>query len=269
MGGFRGFIFSIVLFPIASMAYIGGKRLDFTPATVGLSGQNGAGCTGVVVALNKILMAAHCNNSGGFGAGTTVSLLDAEGNVLIQTGVIAFKSHPTWSPDHVKNRTSYDRYFDLAILEVEDTFIIPMAQINLKPLVLGSWILVGGFGCKGDPNGIIWPGLTGAFKKIERLGKTEMTVGFNDADLKAKSMGCPGDSGGPAYVYNSETKTYEVIGINRAVFGSEAVYIDTLTGKTETYGKQMEPKFYITIFDKNLFGVHEWLRQNLPAASFR
>lgn len=242
--------------------------MDFVPATVGLVGSGHSGCTGVVVALNKILTAAHCNANGGFNKGTQISLLGHDGYVLTKTIVVNFQAHPSWQPDNVKNRINSDRYHDLAILEVADTFIIPSAKINLKPLVAESHILVGGFGCKGETNGTYSPGLTGRYKKIKAVGKTDMSVGFLDADRSGNSMGCPGDSGGPAYIYNDRSQTYDVVGINRAVAGSDSIYIDTLSGKVQTYSRDLEPTFYISIFDKNLFGIQDWLRTLLPAASF-
>lgn len=183
------------------------------------------------------------------------------------------------------------RSVDLALIFVqEESPAIPVAFLSDKSPAVNDVIVSGGFGAKGeerfsklslelreheipaendqlslvdtkelkriarDRAAFEKLSFTFAAKKIYEVNATAFELGESNATDDEKSQIHPGDSGGPAYIWNAQNNRYEVAGIN------------------SMYGTRSETKHgYISIIARvdadagipNSVNARPWLEENL------
>jgi hypothetical protein len=255
---FVAFLFFV---PLLTQAFFGGFYPGNLPAAVGLVSTEV--CSGVVVAKNKILTAAHCNLSGAFVPGNPIKLYRPDGETFIESTITGFHFHPTWKYQDVNKTDLHGTYADLAILEVSDTGDFQSAKISMKPVKSGEQILVGGFGCNGSG---LFSYMSVAFKSVAAVNKSWFVLKIKDWDGINNSLFCPGDSGGAAFRVGSASRAFEVIGINWLTnTPPEMVLIDPQTGKIVYQEKFEKSQLLVTRFEH--LKVREWLLKYLPEES--
>jgi hypothetical protein len=215
---------------IESFAYIGGtlsKTGEF-PSVLWIE----YGCTGSLISADKILIAAHCVLPYKFAYlhqdGQKIRIYNTPNvmgttptEALIQKVII----HEDWVKKieagyQMEDFISMKDVTDLAVLVLTKPISIPglmPAKISYAALKKGQKILVGGYGCESKTPSSLEPKYKYASKQIQVLNGNILSVGEKNADKKSNSMGCEGDSGGPAFIIKNKQKIQ--IGVNSSVQG--------------------------------------------------
>lgn len=261
-------VLSLLLLNASSgLSYIGGKRAS-SNSIVLIQPLIGFSCTGVKVAENIFLTAAHCTRVG-VSKGTQITLttnIDSKNSVQIKTTVKSVSIHPLLEGRYLDK--SYSDAPDLALISVENSTGIKPMPICLNPLKKDDEIIVGGFGNKGE--GV--PGFnyyTVATKRIQETRDSYLVMGLQNADYDL-SFAADGDSGGPAMMRSSNGEL-SVIGINSAgSVSSQYFNVNPETGKL-TGSKIGDPVFFVVRLgyesNEHNFETDSWLKKNIPAIS--
>jgi hypothetical protein len=115
--------------------------------------------------------------------------------------------------------------------------------------------------------------LSMATKTVSEIVNSIMLVGLQDYGSQNLSMGCEGDSGGPAYRKNVTTGELEVVGINSAVtvspwdFKFDPMTSDIIGSASTAQAEMFITRLGIPAADDSL-NTLSWLRKNLPESSF-
>jgi V8-like Glu-specific endopeptidase len=240
------------ILPLVFLGYIGGLPPgDLFPGAVSYD-VSGYRCSGVKVSDRKILTAAHCigirtKHFISVGDQITVhsSLQGIQGHsyedTTYESKVKNIAVHPSW-----QKLDETMEYADLAVIEVEESIpFLKTAQISTVPLKLKQKVVVGGFGCKGrafSGHGHYSIGI----KEVQSFKHLYFEIGLLDFDKRTQSMLCLGDSGGPAYLYNSSAKEYEVVGINSMGPSDEGVLVDADNGSIKDVSENIQIAGIIT-----------------------
>ncbi|MCB0403663.1 MAG: S1 family peptidase [Bdellovibrionales bacterium] len=154
--------------------------------------SSSSGCTATVVGPRTIVTASHCATTG-----TTVKF---------NVNGTQYSARITRNPEYNNSTVSYDvalGYVDKEVTGVE------YATLGVKGISTGMGITLLGYGCT-RPNG----GVDGTL----RIGESVIISTDSNRFGSRKSGGatlCPGDSGGPAFVFDGD-KRY-LVGINSTV----------------------------------------------------
>lgn len=175
-------------------AIVGGQPADaaLQAETAMIVSTRGASCTGVVLAPNALLTAAHCVQPA---ADYAVVVFEAEGPRLIPASRIAV--HPAFDPNSFETRRPTP---DLAIVRLSAPLPASFRPAQLSAEVAlparRTAFTVVGFGVTRDGDGKS----AGTLRAVElpSIGTTGgIMVRLSDGAAKG---GCTGDSGGPAYL---------------------------------------------------------------------
>lgn len=175
-------------------AIVGGRPADaaLKGETAMIVSTRGASCTGVVLAPNALLTAAHCVQPE---ADYAVVVFEASGPRLIPINRIAL--HPSFDPNSFETRRPTP---DLAVVRLSEAL-----PAGFRPAPLSSEVAlparrtaftVVGFGVTKDGDGKS----AGTLRSVElpSIGTTGgIMVRLSDGAAKG---GCTGDSGGPIYL---------------------------------------------------------------------
>lgn len=242
---------TISLVATNGFAYINGKDAKTTdfPFTVAFPDLT---CTGAKISEYKYLLAAHCMTSPTgpnmiYSVGDKINMLipSEDGKLmLIRSTITKLDAHYSyvWKIAEVLESAvaaSDPNVIDLAYIEIADTTPMPIGDIDTSPLKKGESIIVGGFGCQYETEvNIIKSKFKNNLITYKFAEKTVKTVkGFvagmsvTDSDKKTKSVGCPGDSGGPAY-RRTESGRLKIIGVNTFIGEKNDTHIVNLTNQT-------------------------------------
>jgi hypothetical protein len=188
-------IVSLALSPGAAKAVVGG-RTDTGPlarSSVMVLSSRGGVCTGVVIARDVVLTAAHCVTAAD---AFRVHFRDPSGEpVMIEP--VARALHPGFDPKAIAARR---RSIDLALLRVPDALPERFESAALSPAAppRDSEITVGGYGLarEGAPKSM------GTFRiaplrAVEPFGPSRFLIW---AEGPTGTGACQGDSGGPLFL---------------------------------------------------------------------
>ncbi len=194
----RGLLLAVIalgaMFHRSAMALVGGAQLaqgDIARHVVMVSGARGTYCTGIVLARDIVLTAAHCMSDG---AGLTVSL----SAVAAGYKVIAVAVHPqydAWS--YAKSQASVD----LALLKTES----PLGDARPVPIrgrvpLPGERFVVAGFGT-ARPRSLAGLGILQSASLIAIGQPSSLQLRLADPASQGGAVSglgaCDGDSGGP------------------------------------------------------------------------
>jgi secreted trypsin-like serine protease len=224
-----------------NLAYIGGQlaKAGEYPSVVWIE----YGCTGSLIANDKILVAGHCitthNSDNRHFKGQIIKLYTqpiALGSTPLSVTVKKVFVHPDWSVP-IENGVDYitllndDSVADAAIIQVSPpvspSSTLKIANLSYNKLKKGKEksesdvVTVGGYGCEAVQTPARDPKYKVANKQISSNKGKYFFVPERDYDAETTSMGCEGDSGGPAFV-KTKVGQLEQIGLNSRVTGDEA-----------------------------------------------
>lgn len=182
---------------IEALAVIGGNPApDFARHAVMILSKKGAICSGVVIAQDRILTAAHCVHDG-LEYAVHYRTQSGEPVLLSPTKII---THPDYVPDAITKRV---RSIDLAIIWLRDPLPVVFQPIELSKDVLrtDSIALIGGYGLTNEKN----KSSNGQFfasrlNVIEPYGPSKILIWLKGDPIPPGNLGrggCHGDSGGP------------------------------------------------------------------------
>lgn len=171
-------------------------------------------CTGVLVAPQMVLSAAHCilHTSDTY---IVYGCNDVRSSICKRVQVKHILKHPNY------NR-SYKSRNDIAIFITEEKVNLPLVKFASEEYYLNDKIKAVGFGERNNNTGILYQG----YGTLRRKNKNEFT-----ALLKKNKDPNPGDSGGPALVM--EDGEYKLLGILsriKIIKTKEEDYINTGVG---------------------------------------
>ena len=174
-------------------AIVGGSE-DPSPlaaSTAMVLSSRGGLCSGIVVAPDAILTAAHCLA----GADARVHWQEAGRPVLIEPASVAL--HPGYDPKGIAARR---RSTDLALVGLSAPLPARFrpATLSTASVPADTPILVGGYGVarEGDARST-GTFRTAALRSIEPFGPSRILLWMGDPEARGRSP-CTGDSGGPA-----------------------------------------------------------------------
>jgi secreted trypsin-like serine protease len=192
----RLFFFALAALALTAPAHaiVGGRPADaaLKGETAMIVSTRGASCTGVVLAPNALLTAAHCVQPQ---ADYAMVVFEASGPRLIPVNRIAL--HPSFDPNSFETRRPTP---DLAVVRLSEAL-----PAGFRPAQLSSEVAlparrtaftVVGFGVTRDGDGKS----AGTLRSVElpSIGTTGgIMVRLSDGAAKG---GCTGDSGGPIYL---------------------------------------------------------------------
>jgi hypothetical protein len=188
-------------------------------------------CTATVIGEKVLLIAAHCVNDGGTASFTI--------------GNNTYKATCSQSPDYKSNDTA-----DWSLCSIDKSVSeIKYELVNQDPLVhkTGQVLQLTGYGCVKSPG-------TGGNDGIYRIGEsivTQIPSGTSN-DIVTKGGGgaalCFGDSGGPAFLWDSAKKKRWVVAVNSRGDISTTSYLSSIsTPKAKTFFKNWMNKTRLEI----------------------
>lgn len=153
--------------------------------------DSGGVCSGVVLARDAVLTAAHC-----VGAGQQIRVHFREGGQPVLQETAAVIRHPEFRPNAVAERT---RSIDLALIRTARPLParFSAAALAVAPAAGGQALRVAGFGlaAEGDPSSMgQWRSVT--LPQTQPYGPSRVLYWLGDS---AGRGACQGDSGGPAF----------------------------------------------------------------------
>lgn len=224
---------------------IGGTQAapDQFPSTLWLSGL----CTAAKVGRRHILTAAHCvDDATGFGVhedfrpGGVIlanSSVVADGRTLRDLRITRTLIHPSHRPKELGGIAAAT-VADVAIIEIDDESAtrmedIPNATIDVTPLMEEEPIVIQGFGCEeqggfGRHRLKFQPTHVASQDLVDRGLASRMPLTsnfFTRGPRFGEAMACPGDSGGP--VYRGDGQSRRIVGVNSGSFGDTGAQIGT------------------------------------------
>lgn len=187
------FLAALLALATPAHAVVGGTEAPDTPlarSSVMVLSSRGGVCTGIVLARDVVLTAAHCAAPG---AEHRVHFRD-EAGAPVMLGIAARAVHPGYDAGAVAGRR---RSIDLALLRTETALparFVP-ASLTEAPAAAGTPLTLGGYGVArpGDHRS------TGTFRTatlplVEPYGPSRILAWLKGP---AASGACEGDSGGP------------------------------------------------------------------------
>ncbi|AWN46499.1 peptidase S1 [Methylobacterium terrae] len=187
------FLAALLTLATPARAVVGGSEAPdaaLARSSVMVLSSRGGVCTGIVLARDVVLTAAHCAAPG---AEHRVHYRDESG-APVMLGLAARAVHPGYDAGAIKGRR---RSIDLALLRTETALparFVP-AALTEAPVAAGTPLTLGGYGVArpGDHRS------TGTFRTaslplVEPYGPSRILVWLKGA---AGSGACEGDSGGP------------------------------------------------------------------------
>ncbi|WP_244936326.1 S1 family peptidase [Methylobacterium currus] len=187
------FLAACLILATPARAVVGGTEAPDTPlarSSVMVLSSRGGVCTGIVLARDVVLTAAHCAAPG---AEHRVHFRDESGAPVL-LGVAARAVHPGYDAGAIAGRR---RSIDLALLRTDSALparFVP-ASLTEAPVAAGTPLTLGGYGVArpGDHRS------TGTFRTttlplVEPYGPSRILVWLKGP---AASGACEGDSGGP------------------------------------------------------------------------
>lgn len=175
-------------------------------------------CTGVVIAPDVVLTAAHCVATA---SDTLVYVKSAEPPLMLEPRTVA--KHPDYKPDALRKR---ERSIDLALIRTASALPAPLRSVQLgksEQVKIGQHFGIAGFGVTKEGQGssagtLRW----GELRTREPLSKILLWA----EDPAARGFGaCEGDSGGPVY----DLQTGALVAITSWSEGAGAQHCGKLT----------------------------------------
>lgn len=189
------------------------------------------GCTGSLIAPNKILIAAHCvlpfKDSSLHQPLQNIRIYNSPvivGSKPIEAVIADINVHPLWiqkinSGLEMQDFIGLTDSPDLAVLTLKDNLTLSVVTISYQLLKNGQKVIVGGYGCEVESQPTRDPKYKFASKTITGINGNLFSVSEIDSNKKTTSMACEGDSGGPVFVLEKNRKI--LIGVNSSVVGNE------------------------------------------------
>ena len=148
-------------------------------------------CTGVVIAPDVVLTAAHCVPKG---AGLRIHF-PSDGDKPVMLPVVAVARHPDYHADAIKTR---ERSIDLALVRLKATLpdrFTPATLARSAGAKVGSQFVIAGYGLgrEGQPS---TSGQLRSAKLVTRAPVSDVLL-WSEDPAKAGTGACTGDSGGP------------------------------------------------------------------------
>jgi secreted trypsin-like serine protease len=193
--GALGFwIFSIAILPAQALVGASEPAPDLAPYTVMVLKRSGAAsgfCSGVVLAIDIIITAAHCVAEP---QNTRVHFRNEHGEPVI-IGVAAILTHPGYRADAISSRQVS---IDLALIHLAEPLPARFSPITLAAPIgikIGQNLRIAGFGVTEES--------AGATSGVLRAGRIAVRAPLSSILLwtedpkRAGTGACTGDSGGP------------------------------------------------------------------------
>lgn len=187
-------LLAVVLFSTPAFALVGGERAgrDIAPHLIMITGQTGF-CSGVVIARDMVLTAAHCVHPG---KAYRVLYFDGDEPVLIQADRIL--KHPKFDPSAYKRRAFT---IDFALLKLKSALPAQFSPASFPTEgengIPGARYRIAGFG----PSIAHDPKSAGIAREAVMIGQPPVS----DVQLRLEAANgatvgaCQGDSGGPVF----------------------------------------------------------------------
>ena len=223
----------VLLFQSPLFAFIGGKSA--LPGQFKFIGMLEYNCTTSLIALNKLLVAAHCV--------TMIkgdNLLSVDREIMLYTAPIAIGSNPTrikikkidvhnwWlskidqgfdAMDFISSNESSDLAIITLTENIKSVTPIQVIGFDFQALKLKQPVYAGGYGCEEQSVPTRDPRYNYAIKAVKSFRGNIIFLDTLNIEPKGASMGCEGDSGGPVFILKD--KKYYVVGVNSRVRGDE------------------------------------------------
>ncbi len=200
-------------------------------------------CSGLVVAADVVLTAAHCVPQG---AAVKVHFRDPA-NAPVLLDVAAIERHPDYHPDAIRTR---ERSIDLALIRLSaplpDRFKAAPTGAAAAAIVPGTPFRLAGFGLskEGDPRS---SGQLRVAAVVAREPLSKLLLWARG--LSGSGGACTGDSGGPVFAQDSDTVVALMVwsagsggrqcgALTQAVWlAPEKIWIDSVLARWASTGK--------------------------------